>query len=68
MNVKVDPDWDGSLASDIGAGPMGFAGTVRKEATEQAAGLATLNGNEFGGGPKMPMMPGSWGAERPDVR
>jgi PPE-repeat protein len=60
MNIDVEPDWDGPLASDQGAGPLGFAGTVRKEAVEQAAGLTTLAGDEFGGGPTVPMMPGSW--------
>ncbi|MGH3970775.1 MAG: PPE family protein, partial [Mycobacterium sp.] len=36
MNVEVDPDWgaasgDEPVASDHGAGPLGFAGTVRSE-------------------------------------
>ncbi|MGB6205371.1 PPE family protein [Mycobacterium sp.] len=65
MNIDVDPDWgepadNQPLASDNGAGPLGFAGTVRGEAVAQAAGLATLAGDEFGGGPTVPMMPGSW--------
>jgi PPE-repeat protein len=60
MNIDVDPDWSQPLASDSGAGPLGFAGTVRNEAVEQAAGLTTLAGDEFGGGPTVPMMPGSW--------
>jgi PPE-repeat protein len=60
MNIDVDPDWDEPLASDQGAGPLGFAGTVRNDAVERATGLATLAGDEFGGGPTMPMMPGSW--------
>ncbi|MBO0864073.1 MAG: hypothetical protein J2P16_03260 [Mycobacterium sp.] len=32
----------------------------------EAAGLTRLNGDEFGGGPRMPMVPGSWGDERPE--
>jgi PPE-repeat protein len=65
MNIDVDPDWgepanDQPLASGNGAGPLGFAGTVRNGAVEQAAGLTTLAADEFGGGPTMPMMPGSW--------
>jgi PPE-repeat protein len=65
MNIEVDPDWDAPpsdepLASSHGAGPFGFAGTVRNKAVEQAAGLATLAGDEFGGGPTVPMVPGSW--------
>lgn len=72
MNVEVDPDWDSSIgeepatvASDRGAGPLGFTGTVEKEFAAAAAGLATLSGNGFGGGPSMPMLPGTWGPESP---
>ncbi|UQX09295.1 PPE family protein [Candidatus Mycobacterium methanotrophicum] len=63
MNVEVNPDWGtppSTVGSDQRAGPLGLAGTVRKEAAGQAAGLATLAGDEFGGGPTMPMMPGAW--------
>jgi PPE-repeat protein len=72
MNVEVDPDWGtqadrepvaSSLASDRGAGPLGFAGTVDKETVGAAAGLATLSSNGFGKGPTMPMVPGTWGPE-----
>jgi len=64
MNVEVDPDWGEppggeSVASDRGAGSLGFAGTARKE-TAAATGLTTLAGDEFGGGPRMPMVPGTW--------
>ncbi len=51
-----------TAASGRGAGALGFAGTIRKDAVE-AAGLATLGGDEFGGGPSLPMVPGTW---RPD--
>jgi PPE-repeat protein len=73
MNFEVDPDWgeppDGepvpaTVASDQGAGNMGFAGTVRKETVAEAAGLTTLAGDEFGGGPTMPMVPGTWDPNR----
>jgi PPE-repeat protein len=65
MNIEVNPDWDAtpgneSLVSGNGAGPLGFAGTVHNESVERAAGLATLAGDEFGGGPTVPMLPGSW--------
>ncbi|OBG20684.1 hypothetical protein A5764_01985 [Mycobacterium sp. 852002-51057_SCH5723018] len=65
MNVDVDPDWGSATAaqasaSDQGAGNLGFAGTAPKESVAGAAGLTTLAGDEFGGGPKMPMMPGTW--------
>jgi PPE-repeat protein len=72
MNVEVDPDWGtppgeepvaSTVASDRGAGNLGFAGTARKEAVTEAAGLTTLAGDEFGGGPKMPMLPGTWDPE-----
>lgn len=67
MNINVDPDWSGppdpglTLTSDHGAGPVGFAGTVRKRAMA-ATGLATLAYDDFSGGPTMPMVPGSWNA------
>ncbi len=71
MNIDVDPDWSGptgaeSLASDRGVGNRGFAGTVRKEGAA-AAGLTTLAGDEFGGGPRMPMLPGTWNPDGTDA-
>jgi PPE-repeat protein len=39
---------------------MGFAGTARNEARIPAAGLTTLTGDEFGDGPVIPMVPGTW--------
>jgi PPE-repeat protein len=74
MNVEVNPDWSAqadrelvsaTAASDRGTGTLGFAGTVGKDTIAEAAGLATLNGNGFGGGPTMPMVPGTWGPEAP---
>ena len=76
MNVEVNPDWNAqavrepvaaAVGSDRGAGPLGFAGTVDKGSVAEAAGLATLNGNGFGGGPTMPMVPGTWDPEVPEV-
>ena len=46
-------------ASDRGAGLLGFAGTTSK-ASADAAGLATLAGDGFGGGPALPLLPGTW--------
>ncbi|BBZ10149.1 PPE family protein [Mycobacterium branderi] len=51
-------DYEPTVASEQGAGPLGFAGTVRGDAVER--GLARLGGDEFGGGPRVPMVPGSW--------
>lgn len=51
-------------ASDRGAGSLGFAGTVGRGASD-AAGLAVLAGDGFGGGPAMPMLPGSWDPDDP---
>ena len=74
MNVEVDPQWGAradreplvsTVASDRGAGELGFAGTVDKDAAAAAAGLATLSGDGFGDGPKMPMVPGTWSPEAP---
>ena len=72
MNVEVDPDWRtpadrepvaAMVASDRGAGPLGFAGTVDKDAVAKATGLTALRGDEFGNGPSMPMLPGTWSPE-----
>ena len=60
MDVEVDPQWGAPMACDLGAANLGFAGTVRKEAAGEAAGLTTLAGDEYGGGPRMPMIPGTW--------
>ncbi|MCV7386250.1 PPE domain-containing protein [Mycolicibacter longobardus] len=38
----------------------GFAGTLGKTGVVRAAGLAELTGDEFGGGPTIPMLPESW--------
>jgi PPE-repeat protein len=65
MNVDVDPDWGAPMASDRGAGPLGFSGTLTKS-SERAAGLATLSDDGFGGGPSMPMLPNTWTPEAPD--
>ena len=57
----VDPERfaASAVASGRGAATLGFAGTARKDAAD-AAGLATLAGDGFGGGPSVPMVPGTW--------
>jgi PPE-repeat protein len=73
MDVEVDPDWGAppggepvasTLASDRGAETQGFAGTVSK-VSAPPTGLTTLAGDEFGGGPRMPMLPNTWHPEAP---
>jgi len=67
MDIDVDPDWSGppsAVASDRGAGNVGFAGTAGKNPSAQATGLTTLTADDFGSGPRMPMLPGTWD---PDV-
>lgn len=60
MNIELDPDWAAPPeASDRGAGPLGFSGTVSKSG-EQATGLATLDDDGYGTGPTMPMLPNTW--------
>jgi PPE-repeat protein len=72
MNFDVDPDWGASAepvaaaaASASGAGVLGFTGTARKGALAEAAGLTTLTGDDYGGGPRLPMVPGTWNGEQP---
>jgi PPE-repeat protein len=68
-DVGVPPDYGqadedeqlaSATASGNGAGRLGFAGTAHKDADLQATGLTKLAGDDFGGGPRMPMVPGTW--------
>ncbi|MEB3050770.1 PPE family protein [Mycolicibacter sp. MYC123] len=64
MNIGVTPEWDGPSgavgASDSGAGPLGFAGTVPDNG-RRAAGVAVLTGDGIDAEPRVPMLPGGWG-------
>jgi PPE-repeat protein len=67
LDYEIDPEWEsppqaGPVASDSGAGSLGFAGTVTKS-SDQATGLATLDSDDFGGGPSVPMLPHTWTPE-----
>jgi PPE-repeat protein len=72
-DIEVVPDY-GPQASDQGAGTLGFAGTAHKDTLRgtqvRAAGLTMLAGDEFGGGPRMPMVPRTWesGSDSPEDR
>ncbi len=57
----LDLEDEDAAASIQGAGPHGFAGTAAKTGAGRPAGLATLADDAFGGGPRMPMIPGTWG-------
>jgi PPE-repeat protein len=57
--IGVAPDY-GPQGSDRGSATFGFSGTADKDAHVRAAGLTMLAGDEFGGGPTMPMVPGTW--------
>jgi PPE-repeat protein len=57
--MDLDPD-ESLLASEAGAGPIGFAGAVTKSDSTQAAGLATLTRDGLSDGPTVPMMPSTW--------
>jgi PPE-repeat protein len=49
-----------AVASGNGAGALGFAGTAHKDTAVGAAGLTRLAGDDFSGGPRVPMVPGTW--------
>ncbi|OSC42647.1 PPE family protein [Mycobacterium decipiens] len=58
--APVPDDQQGAWASNRGGGALGFADTVGKGTVAAPAGLTTLAGHEFDGGPRMPMVPGTW--------
>ena len=49
--------------SDRAGGALGFAGTAHTATATAPAGLTTLSDDAFGGGPHMPMIPGTWGGD-----
>jgi PPE-repeat protein len=64
-DIGVPPDYRdeeqlvSAMASGNGAGTLGFAGTAHTGDILQATGLTKLAADEFGG-PRMPMVPGTW--------
>lgn len=57
LDADAPPD---TWVSGRGADALGAAGVAHQG---RAAGLAALAGDGLGGGPSMPMMPGSWASE-----
>jgi PPE-repeat protein len=62
--MDLDPE-PTVVPSERGGGALGFPGTAAKETNTAATGLATLSDDEFGGGPRMPMMPSTWDTDSP---
>jgi PPE-repeat protein len=64
-DIGVAPEYElaSAVASGSGAGRLGLAGTAPKDAAVGVAGLTKLAGDEFGGGPRVPMVPGTWDHE-----
>lgn len=52
-----------AAASQNGAGPLGFTGTAPKTGAT-AAGLATMTGDDYGDGPRVPLMPDTWDPDK----
>jgi PPE-repeat protein len=71
-DIGVAPDYGerelstAAVASGNGAGTLGFAGTAHRGTALWAAGLTNLAGDEFAGGPRVPMVPGTWDLDPDD--
>jgi len=57
----MDPEPEPSTES--GTKTLGFTGTAPKKTAAAPAGLSVLADDAFGGGPRAPMMPGTWDAD-----
>ncbi|MCA2344020.1 PPE family protein, partial [Mycobacterium intracellulare] len=65
LDADPEPDAAGkttATASDRGAGPLGFAGTAH-EPDAAPVGLTTIGADSLDDGPRMPLLPSSWGPE-----
>jgi PPE-repeat protein len=61
MTSAADPPAaEGVVASDGGAGTLGFAGTIPKSPVPEAQGFADLRGGDFGEATREPMLPNTW--------
>jgi PPE-repeat protein len=68
MDLEPDPE-HAAAASPPSGGTRGFAGTAAKATAGAPAGLTTVPmpaGGAFGGGPGLPMIPGTWRADPAD--
>ncbi|MGO9227358.1 MAG: PPE family protein, partial [Mycobacterium sp.] len=70
--MDAEPDLDApdsapaaTAASNRGAGPLGFTGTVPKADTVRPEGLIAL-ATGFGAGPTAPRLPQTWGSDPND--
>jgi PPE-repeat protein len=69
LDSDAEPDVTGgrrvpfAVASEHGTGTIGTAGTAQRAGVGPAAGLVTLADEAFGAGPRMPLLPGTWGAD-----
>jgi PPE-repeat protein len=54
MDLEPEP------STEPGTKPVGFTGTAAKNPATAPAGLSVLADDAFGGGPRAPMMPGTW--------
>ena len=55
MDLEPEPS-----AVDSRPKPLGFSGTAPNKTTVAPAGLSVLADDQFGGGPRAPMIPGTW--------
>jgi hypothetical protein len=57
MDLEPEPS---AAGPDPGAKPLGFTGTAPTKTAAAPVGLSVLADDAFGGGPRAPMMPGTW--------
>lgn len=63
LTIEVTPDWEPAPVSDRGAGNLGRSARAPSART-RVTGLTRLEGTEFADGPRMPLLPDGWDADR----
>lgn len=59
--MDLEPEVSGSdTGTSSGGTGAGFIGTASRRSADAAAGLTTLAQDGYGGGPRVPMLPGTW--------